>query len=88
MIRKLRGTTVVITGATSGIGRETALEFVRAGARVVDAQAINFFNTLVPGLVDIALGWSVPFIEGMRRGTSSSTEGRGNLYNSASKGKP
>ncbi|MGH9840526.1 MAG: SDR family oxidoreductase [Blastocatellia bacterium] len=37
MIRKLRGTTVVITGATSGIGRETALEFVKAGARVVVA---------------------------------------------------
>jgi 3-oxoacyl-[acyl-carrier protein] reductase len=37
MIRKVRGTTVVITGATSGIGRETALEFVKAGARVVVA---------------------------------------------------
>ncbi len=37
MIRKVRGTTVVITGATSGIGRATALEFVSAGARVVVA---------------------------------------------------
>jgi NAD(P)-dependent dehydrogenase (short-subunit alcohol dehydrogenase family) len=37
MIRKLSGTTAVITGATSGIGRETALEFVKAGARVVVA---------------------------------------------------
>ena len=37
MIRKLRGTTVVITGATSGIGRETALAFAKAGARVVAA---------------------------------------------------
>ncbi|MDX2029265.1 MAG: SDR family oxidoreductase [Blastocatellia bacterium] len=37
MIRRVEGTTVVITGATSGIGRETALEFVKAGARVVVA---------------------------------------------------
>ncbi|HKY03908.1 MAG TPA: SDR family oxidoreductase, partial [Blastocatellia bacterium] len=37
MIRKLRGSTVVITGASSGIGRETALAFARAGARVVVA---------------------------------------------------
>ncbi len=37
MIRKLRGTTAVITGATSGIGRETALAFARAGVQVVVA---------------------------------------------------
>jgi NAD(P)-dependent dehydrogenase (short-subunit alcohol dehydrogenase family) len=37
MIRKLNGTTAVITGATSGIGRETALEFAKAGASVVIA---------------------------------------------------
>ena len=37
MIRKIRGTTVVITGATSGIGRETALEFARSGANIVAA---------------------------------------------------
>src|SRR5260370_1538372 len=37
MIRKLRGTTAVITGATSGIGRETALEFARSGVNVVHA---------------------------------------------------
>ncbi len=37
MLRKLRGTTAVITGATSGIGRETAFEFARSGVNVVAA---------------------------------------------------
>jgi NAD(P)-dependent dehydrogenase (short-subunit alcohol dehydrogenase family) len=36
-VRTIRGHTVVITGATSGIGRETALAFARAGARLVVA---------------------------------------------------
>ena len=35
--RMVRASTVVITGATSGIGRETAKEFARARARVVVA---------------------------------------------------
>src|SRR5215469_17916847 len=37
MIRRIRGTTAVITGATSGIRLETALEFARSGANVVAA---------------------------------------------------
>ena len=53
----------------------------------LDAQAINFFNTLVPGLMDLALGWSVPFLEGMRRGTNSTTSSGGNLYKSKGQGK-
>jgi len=32
---KLRGRTVIVTGASSGIGRETAREFARAGSNVV-----------------------------------------------------
>lgn len=35
MKRELRGATAVITGASSGIGRATALAFARAGANVV-----------------------------------------------------
>lgn len=48
-----------------------------------DAQAINIANTFAPALVDFALGWSVPFIEGMRRGKSRKNQsgtGSGNLY--------
>ena len=32
---RLRGTTVIVTGASSGIGRETARLFARAGSNVV-----------------------------------------------------
>lgn len=48
-----------------------------------DAQAINIAKTFAPALVDFALGWSVPFIEGMRRGKRQSdqpTTNSGNLY--------
>ena len=53
----------------------------------LDAQAINVFNTLVPGLMDLALGWSVPFLEGMRRESNSTTTSGGNLYKSKGQGK-
>jgi len=33
-----------------------------------DAQAINIAKTVAPALVDLALGWSVPFMDVMRRG--------------------
>jgi len=52
----------------------------------LDAQAINFFNTLAPGLMDLALGWSVPLIEGMRRGAASTTNS-GSLYQPSEKAK-
>lgn len=51
----------------------------------MDAQAINFFNTLAPGLMDLALGWTVPFIEGMRRGGVSTKANSGNLYHPSEK---
>jgi NAD(P)-dependent dehydrogenase (short-subunit alcohol dehydrogenase family) len=34
----------------------------------LDAQVMNFFNTLAPGLMDLALGQSVPFLQGLERG--------------------
>jgi NAD(P)-dependent dehydrogenase (short-subunit alcohol dehydrogenase family) len=45
----------------------------------LDAQAINLFNTLAPGMMDFVLGQSLPFIEGLRAGRSGSGDG-GNLY--------
>ncbi len=48
-----------------------------------DAQAINIANTFAPAIVDFALGWSVPFIEGMRRSAKpaeGSANNSGNLY--------
>jgi NAD(P)-dependent dehydrogenase (short-subunit alcohol dehydrogenase family) len=51
----------------------------------LDAIAINFFNKLAPGLMDYAMGWSLPFVEALRRGKSNATAKKGNLYGS---GKP
>jgi NAD(P)-dependent dehydrogenase (short-subunit alcohol dehydrogenase family) len=51
----------------------------------LDAQAINFFNTLAPGLMDFALGLGVPFVEGFRRAAMSAGKREsGNLYQAAS----
>lgn len=44
-----------------------------------DAQAIDFFNTLAPALMDFFLGQSAPFIEGLRAGRTGG-DARGNLY--------
>jgi hypothetical protein len=35
--------------------------------------------------MDLALGWSVPFIEGMRRGGVSTNANSGNLYQPSDK---
>ena len=46
----------------------------------MDAQAINFFNTFAPNLVDLALGFGMPFLEGFRRSAMGTKNGSGNLY--------
>jgi NAD(P)-dependent dehydrogenase (short-subunit alcohol dehydrogenase family) len=46
----------------------------------MDAQAINFFNTVAPNLMDLALGMGVPFLEGFRRSARRAENGSGNLY--------
>lgn len=45
----------------------------------LDAQAINLFNTLAPGLMDFVLGQSLPFMEGLRAATQGAASS-GNLY--------
>ncbi|MEP7338249.1 MAG: SDR family NAD(P)-dependent oxidoreductase, partial [Acidobacteriota bacterium] len=47
-----------------------------------DAQAINIAKTVAPALVDFALGWSVPFMDAMRRGKqqNDSPKDSNNLY--------
>jgi len=45
----------------------------------LDAQVLNFFNKLAPGMMDLILGQSLPFLEGLRgaasRGAKKSTRG-------------
>jgi len=47
-----------------------------------DAQAINIARTVAPALVDFALGWSVPFMDAMRRGKQQNDDAKdsNNLY--------
>lgn len=69
--------------------REMARLIVRAArypqpeiVMALDAVAINAANRLVPSIMDLALGWTVPFIDGMRRaaGAGRTESGSGNLY--------
>jgi NAD(P)-dependent dehydrogenase (short-subunit alcohol dehydrogenase family) len=46
----------------------------------LDAQVINFFSKLMPGVMDFFLGQSVPFVEGLRRSVTQSPAASGNLY--------
>ena len=48
----------------------------------IDAQAINLARTVFPTLMDLALGWSVPFMDVMRRGKTQNEPGQSgnNLY--------
>jgi NAD(P)-dependent dehydrogenase (short-subunit alcohol dehydrogenase family) len=49
----------------------------------LDALAINFFNKLAPGLMDYAMGLSLPFVEAMKPGKSNASAKKGNLYGSS-----
>lgn len=49
----------------------------------LDAQLIEFFNRMAPGLVDTMLGQSLPFIEGMRNAAGGAASNHGNLYRPA-----
>ncbi|HEY5724816.1 MAG TPA: hypothetical protein VIX40_02555, partial [Methylomirabilota bacterium] len=37
----------------------------------LDAQVVDFLNTLAPGIMDFVLGQSVPFLEGFQKGAAS-----------------
>jgi NAD(P)-dependent dehydrogenase (short-subunit alcohol dehydrogenase family) len=46
----------------------------------LDAQAINFFNRIAPGMMDFFLGQSAPFMEGLRGASATAAREQGNLY--------
>ena len=46
----------------------------------LDAQFIDFFNRVAPGFMDVVLGQSLPFLEGLRRAIPPSAPDQGNLY--------
>jgi len=60
--RDLSGRSVFITGASKGIGRETALSFAKAGASYIGLAARSSFASLEPELHDAAraAGHSAP----------------------------
>jgi len=37
----------------------------------LDAQVVDFLNTVAPGIMDFVLGQSVPFLEGFQKGAAS-----------------
>lgn len=59
-----RGKIVVVTGASSGIGRATALVFAAAGSRLVEvsvppgAATLEKLGALAPGVADTIVHWA------------------------------
>lgn len=50
----------------------------------LDALALNTMNRLAPGLMDLVLGQSAPFIEGLRGSIDATDSDPGNLYRPSS----
>jgi short-subunit dehydrogenase len=46
----------------------------------LDAQGLHFWNTLMPGALDFALGQGVPWLEGRHRHATAPAGAAGNLY--------
>lgn len=54
----------------------------------MDAQALNFLNTIAPRAMDFFLGQSAPFIEGLRGNARAAGASTGNLYRPAREERP